>query len=209
MFVLPNRLTPEDLAGITSTEPGLYDPVRIRSDGRRIVSMGELSKFGRAFLDLIEKSLVEAGVDISDYIADGGMYYRVIDLASANADDRGGVFHYDTRRADDDLRNQSGPIRVVSALTSDGTDISNIFAEEPSHRGQLSGDVINSGAEDLVWTGNGSVVMFDEELDLHARPPAIPHAAGTTAVFASAILRLPSHDTIACEAFEPLLAQGR
>ena len=128
------------------------------------------------------------------------MYYRVLNLSHRDARDKGGTFHYDTRRPEDALRNEEGPLRIVAALSSDGTDISNIFTENSAHYGRLAGDVIGS-ATDLVWPGNGTLVEFDEELDLHARPPAMPLQAGATAVFASAILRKPNQEIIACEAF--------
>jgi hypothetical protein len=128
------------------------------------------------------------------------MYYRVLDLSRRSEDDEGGTFHYDTRRPEDDLRSEPGPIRIVTALSSDGTDISNVFTENPNHYGRSARDVIADRTGDLIWPGNGSLVLFDEELDLHAQPPAVPLQVGARAIFASAILRRPEHDVIACEA---------
>lgn len=200
MRVLGERFPVSAVNEIESAEPGLYDVTMLHMEDERIISDERLSKFGEHFLNLMQRSLEDAEVDLSPY-AEGGMYYRVIDLSRRDAADKGGRFHYDTRRPVGDLRKDEGPLRIVSALSSDGTDISNVFTDNASYRGRLIGDVLNENPSDLFWPGNGTLVEFDEELDLHAQPPAIPLRLGSKAVFASAILRRPHQDVIACEAF--------
>jgi len=202
MLILPEKLHVDSLSGVASVKPGLYDVVNLHNTDRGIVPLERVSKFGQAFLDLLSRSLPTVKANFDKYTT-GGMYYRVIDLSKVDPNDRGGEFHYDTRRPGDDLRSEEGPVRIVAALTSDGVDISNIFTSNSSYHGRLAGEVIDEQVEDLIWAGNGGVVLFDEELDLHARPPAETHPEGTIAVFASAVLRMPDHELIECEAFKP------